>query len=416
MSNQIELTDGEIYLMEGPVNIKVQTGEVEVVGARIPAGESMEIPRGKTIPVEALSDTELTTEGSQDREPELLGKRSIPQSWDELVGEMEANRPSCVLVFGEMDTGKTFFSTYLTNRLLGTFDGVAVMDCDLGQSDIGPPGTVGLTIFNEPTVALDTVDVDEMAFVGAHSPGLHMVPFLSGIRRLADRALEEAEIVIVDTTGWVQGDGGRTVKQGKIDMLDPDKIVLLQKEEELEHLVHTVSPERVKRVKVSDKVTPTPPSERKGLRERSMTGYMKNNSLKTLDLNEFGLERTYFGSGQVLDLEIPGILHAEKLSAWEGILVVADEELSSEARETLADYGQIRLVQPGCEKGVLIGFTTEHDVCIGLGVIESIDYKNKVLKVHTPVENPTDAYRIQFGSLRCKPDGSENGFIEPGML
>ncbi|MFP4687291.1 MAG: Clp1/GlmU family protein [bacterium] len=412
----IKLQNGEIYLIQGPVNIKVQTGEVEVVGARISDGNNMEIPRGKTIPVEALAKTKLIIEGLQDREPELLGKRSIPQSWDELVGEIEANRPSCVLVFGEMDTGKTFFSTYLTNRLLETFNGVAVMDCDLGQSDIGPPGTVGMTIFNEPAVALDTVDWDELAFVGAHSPGLHMVPFLSGIRRLADRALEQADIIIVDTTGWVQGDGGRTVKQGKIDMLNPDKIVLLQKEEELEHLVCTVGEERVKRVKVSDKVTPTPPSERKGLRERSMKNYLKDASLKTIDLEEFGLERTYFGSGRELDLEIPGILHAEKLSAWEGVLVVANGELSAEAREALSDYGQIRLIKPGGEKGVLIGFTSEHDVCLGLGVIESIDYKNKVMKVHTPLENPEEAFRIQFGSLRYKPNGNENGFIEPGML
>ncbi len=361
----MNIDKNDIYLLEGPANLQVQEGLVEVVGARIKKNGSMEIPRGKTLPVEALENSSIQLEG-HDGEIEELQERSIPPSWDELVEELQADRAETVLVLGEMDTGKTFFSTYLTNRLLEDFDGVGVMDCDLGQSDIGPPGTIGLTTVNEPTVALDIVPWDELVFTGAHSPGLHMVPFLSGVRHLADRALDSVETLIVDTTGWVQGDGGRTIKQGKIDVLDPDKIVMLQKDQELEHLVCSVSEQRVKRVKVSDKVSPTPPSERKGLRERNMKNYMKEASLKTLDLDNFGLERVYLGTGQELDLDYPEILHAEKLSAWEGVLAVIDGELSGEAIQELSEYGQIRTIKPGIEKGLLVGFTTEHDDCKGL--------------------------------------------------
>ena len=411
----MNIDKNDIYLLEGPANLQVQEGLVEVVGARIKKNGSMEIPRGKTLPVEALENSSIQLEG-HDGEIEELQERSIPPSWDELVEELQADRAETVLVLGEMDTGKTFFSTYLTNRLLEDFDGVGVMDCDLGQSDIGPPGTIGLTTVNEPTVALDIVPWDELVFTGAHSPGLHMVPFLSGVRHLADRALDSVETLIVDTTGWVQGDGGRTIKQGKIDVLDPDKIVMLQKDQELEHLVCSVSEQRVKRVKVSDKVSPTPPSERKGLRERNMKNYMKEASLKTLDLDNFGLERVYLGTGQELDLDYPEILHAEKLSAWEGVLAVIDGELSGEAIQELSEYGQIRTIKPGIEKGLLVGFTTEHDDCKGLGIIEELDYENKILKVHTPLDNPQAAHRVQFGSLRYEPDGTEAGFIEPGKI
>ncbi|MGM0381614.1 MAG: Clp1/GlmU family protein, partial [bacterium] len=362
----MNLEKNEIYLLEGPADLEVEAGMVEVVGARIRKNGSMEIPRGKTLPVEALKKSTLHIE-DHDGEAEKLIERTIPKSWDELVEELKADRAECVLVLGEMDTGKTFFSTYLTNRLLENFDGVGVMDCDLGQSDIGPPGTIGLTTVNEPTVALDTVQWDELAFTGAHSPGLHMVPFLSGVRHLADRALDSVETLIVDTTGWVQGDGGRTIKQGKIDVLDPDKVVMLQKDKELEHLVCSVSEDRVKRVKVSDKVSPTPPSERKGLRERNMKNYMKNASLKTLDLENFGLERVYLGTGQEMNIDYPEILHAEKLSAWEGVLAVVDGELSGEATKELSEHGQVRTIQPGIEEGLLVGFTTEHDDCKGLG-------------------------------------------------
>ncbi len=414
--DKLELAEGEIYLLEGPQQLKVLEGEIEVVGANLEEGEELEIPRGKTIPVEGRAKSVVQGNNLRQDKIEELEERTIPESWDELTDELNRNDYDCVLVAGEMDTGKTFFSTYLTNSLLANYEQVGVMDCDLGQSDIGPPGTIGLTKVAEPAVALDTVEWDELAFTGAHSPGLHLVPFLSGIRHLADQTLEDTDILIVDTTGWVQGDGGRTVKQGKIDMLDPDKIVLLQKDNELEHLVQTVSDARVKRVKVSDAVTPTPPSERKGLRERSMKSYMEEREVKTLDLDKFGLERVYYDSGTPLQIEAEEVLHAEKLSGWEGVLAVVDGKLSATAEEKLSEYGQVKTVSPDIVEGVLVGFTTEDNVCIGLGIIESLDFEERKITVHTPLENPEDAYRIQFGSVRYKPDGTENGFIEPGAL
>ncbi len=414
--DKLTLEKSEIYLLEGPQKIKIVEGSIEVVGARMDAGGELEIPRGKTIPVEGLADSTIKASNLDDETMEKLEKRSIPESWDKLVEELINTGSESILVIGEMDTGKTFFSTYLTNSLLNNNDRVGIMDCDVGQSDIGPPGTIGVAMVEEPAVALDTVGWDELAFVGAHSPGLHLVPFLSGIRHLADRALQKNDVLIVDTTGWVQGDGGRTVKQGKIDMLDPDKIVLLQKDQELEHLVHTISSDRVERVDVSDKVTPTPPNERKGLRERSMKGYMENTQQKTLNLKNFGLERVYFGSGSPLQVEDPQVLHAEKLSGWEGVLAVVDGELSATTREKLSGYGQLKIVNPEIVEGLLISFTTEDSVCIGLGVVESIDFTEKTMQVHTPLENPEEAYRIQFGSIRYLPDGTENGFVEPGAL
>lgn len=403
-------------MLEGPQRIEVQSGQIEVVGASVQEGEGLEIPRGKTIPIEGRPDAKITANNLDDDKLEKLEERTIPDSWDELVDETLESEAETLMIIGEMDTGKTFFSTYLTNSLLNSYNSVGVMDCDIGQSDIGPPAAIGTAMLNEPAVALDTVGWDELAFVGAHSPGLHLVPFLSGIRHLTDRALDQNDALIVDTTGWVQGDGGRTVKQGKIDMLDPDKIVLLQKDNELEHLVKTISEERVKRVDVSDKVTPTPSSERQGLRERSMKKYMDDASLKELDLENFGLERVYYGSGSEIHVEDPNVIHAEELSGFEGILAVVDGELSSSTREKLSSYGQVRTVAPDAPEGLVVGLTTEANVCIGLGVVESLDFVNKKIKIQTPVEAPDDAYRIQFGTLQYKADGTENGFIEPGAF
>ncbi|MFB6357150.1 MAG: Clp1/GlmU family protein [bacterium] len=415
--NTITFEEKDVYLLSGPATIEVDDGEIDVVGARLQNGDKIDIPTGKTLPVEALSASSINLHQENGEEPEKLGERTIPDDWDELVNEMKQNPPEVVLMLGEMDSGKTFFSTYVTNQLLEVDDSVSVMDCDLGQTDIGTPGTVGLATVETPTTALDNVGWDVLSFVGSHSPGLHMVPFLSSIRSLADHALEHTDSLMVDTTGWVQGDGGRAVKQGKIDMLDPDYVVLLQKDRELEHLVKTVPDDRIRRVTVSDKVQATPPSERQSLRERNMKQYMKDAKQHTINLRETATERIFFNTGEPLELDQPGVLRAENLSGFEGILVIKDTDFNSEVmRELAEEYGNVRTVEPGFEKGILVGFADDRNRCYGVGVVEEIDYEDLTISVHTPLENPGDFARVQFGSLRYTPTGEEHGFVEPGSM
>ena len=72
-----------------------------------------------------------------------------------------------MLVIGETDTGKTHFTTYLASALLSRGDAVAVVDADLGQSDIGPPTTVGLGRVRLPVERLADAEVVGLYFVVA---------------------------------------------------------------------------------------------------------------------------------------------------------------------------------------------------------------------------------------------------------
>ena len=49
-----------------------------------------------------------------------------------------------VVVIGESDTGKTTLVTALANAAFARGFGVGIVDADLGQSEIGPPTTIGL--------------------------------------------------------------------------------------------------------------------------------------------------------------------------------------------------------------------------------------------------------------------------------
>src|SRR6185295_2618534 len=84
-------------------------------------------------------------------------------------------------------------------------------------------------------------EADALGFVGSISPQDHLVPLVGALGRLRDRARNEgAELLIVDTGGEVSGIRGQLVKYYKVDVLEPDLVVGLQRGEELEPILGVV--------------------------------------------------------------------------------------------------------------------------------------------------------------------------------
>ena len=57
---------------------------------------------------------------------------------------------------GGMDVGKTTFTRRLVNRLTTQGQRAAIVDGDLGQSEIGPPACVGMAFADAPLLAPPT--------------------------------------------------------------------------------------------------------------------------------------------------------------------------------------------------------------------------------------------------------------------
>src|SRR5437764_3353946 len=75
-----------------------------------------------------------------------------------------------LIVVGGTDTGKTTFCTLVANEALAKGRRVAVLDCDLGQAEIGPPACVGLGLPTERIGSLGDVRPASLAFLGLTSP------------------------------------------------------------------------------------------------------------------------------------------------------------------------------------------------------------------------------------------------------
>lgn len=115
---------------------------------------------------------------------------------------------------------------------------MGVVDADLGQSEIGPPTTIGLGRVAGPLPRLAAAPVEALYFVGATSAAYELRATALGTGTLVARARAAGfERVLVDTSGLIAPGLGRALKEAKIRAVDPDLLICLQRATECEHIL-----------------------------------------------------------------------------------------------------------------------------------------------------------------------------------
>ena len=142
------------------------------------------------------------------------------------------------VVIGASDAGKTTLVAALASELASRGARVGVVDSDVGQSEIGPPTTVGLGRILARVARLSDSELIAFQFVGVSSPARDIRGVVAAARRMVDRArAERLERVLVDTSGLVLGWPGHLLKQRKIEAVDPDLLLVLEHDDECAPIV-----------------------------------------------------------------------------------------------------------------------------------------------------------------------------------
>lgn len=148
-----------------------------------------------------------------------------------------------VMMIGALDSGKSTLGHTIVRAALERGRVAAFLDADLGQKSVGPPTAVTLRMLRSPEDVEPErfVQPDALYFVGATSPQGQLLPLVVGAGRLLARAMDEgADIIVVDTSGLVSGVYGQLLKYHKIELLQPDFVIGLQRGEELDPLLGIV--------------------------------------------------------------------------------------------------------------------------------------------------------------------------------
>ena len=265
-------------------------------------------------------------------------------------------KPLILFLLGGVDVGKTYTATALANRCYEHGLKVAVVDADVGQSDIGPPCCIGMGILEREIQKISEVPLHSLYFVGNTSPNGCMRECVNGAAAAAKKAKKlKADIIIVDSTGWIEGEDAERFKLSEIKAIDPSIVIAIEREDELGHITQHLNKEVIK-LRMSSETRSRTREERRALREEAYNRYFRAAEDSVFELSTL---------------------------AWlpeEGTIVGLFDRICEGNGEGEDEYGGIQ----------------------GLGILREIDYEREKAVVFTPVDTDTgDGATIR----RIKPGG-----------
>ncbi len=308
----LELGEGESVRVFGPARVRVEEGLVSVLGAELGVGEEVEVDSLRSYLLKALrpSRVRLWLGGSA----RLEAPRPGEEPYDEWVDVADSILDSCgdecrVMVVGPVDSGKTSFSAVLANRSLRRGLPPAIVDADVGQADIGPPGFVALGLPDSWVMWLRRVEPVSMRFVGSIEPGPVAGRLLSGVHSLVLEARARgAGVVVVDTDGWVSGWAALEVKVDMARILGASHVVVIGDPELYEFMERSVDAE-VRYVRSPEVLASRGPEERRRLRTENYKRFL-DGPVRVLKLSEVKVQGSCLGAPPLGDERVKNAIES----------------------------------------------------------------------------------------------------------
>ena len=369
----------------------------------------------------------------------------VNQHWEKLASRI-VKPQQVVLVIGATDVGKSTFCRFLIDSAIHRGLKTAFVDTDVGQSQIGPPTTIGMRSFDPESSPVQFNGIaDQIYFVGDLSPRGHCLEVLTGTRLMVDRAREtEAEFIVVDTSGYLHGAPAVKLKQHKIELIRPNHVVCLSRYGELERIigcyrqqiwlnVHSLLPHRNVRPK-SSKVRsqyrkaqfdayfgetcgiPKSAVESNEVCDPEAVLQASENSIQYLPFEQIRGERTPFFIGRIAnekELEILSRLAETQIDYAEWghrtLCLIASKPLSKATTTYIKNYLSLRRVTAGIRayfERRLIGLIDTTGNTYAIGIIEAVDFQKREFSIRCPFSEEGDitkqACAIQFGSYQLR--------------
>ena len=317
-----------------------------------------------------------------------------------------------VMIIGRVDTGKSTFCRHLASTAIERGLRTGIVDADVGQSWIGPPTTVGMKIFaKNPS---HKILPSSIYFVGSITPGGHLLQTTVGVKRMVDAAISAgADLVIIDTTGLVDGGIGKALKSAKINLTKPDHIVCLQRASELEILIRGIETNRrcrIHRLEPSRGVRKKSQNSRRLYRQEQFQEYFSESVSQEIPFSQLRGQRTAFLNGrrandkelQILsEIVNDQVLYAEW--SFRGLFIVTRNEISKLTASRLCSHLSIDNLSTNTEQDfeqLLIALISDSGEAICLAIIEKIDFDRNVMTLKCKKDAIKMAKVAQFSNFR----------------
>lgn len=404
MPEEVEIHEDEGLLLKTPASIETLSGEIEVWGAQI---DRLSLDaEGIELLITSSRTSKVLVEGNY-----VKFKDPIPSWWRELPDILIDKR---TLLIGRTDSGKSSTVLFLSNKLTAEGERVSIIDSDLGQSDLGPPGVISEKDLTHPVAHTKLLEPDFMYFVGDKTPSGHLLPMIKGV--LCGLKAAGSNTVIINTTGFVDGVAARILKRFKVEFAEPDLIIAIEKEEgDLKHIVRTLpkGPRVLRFISPAKKVKSR--NHRIAARKALLGRYLAGSTTRRLKLEELHLLNTFLLTGNRKDEYIPFLEQILNVGVhWleespDMLIVLTDSYVNKREIVTLSSMmnKEIRVGTLTSYSGLYVGLMSD-GVCRGVGLLKSLNLREGWMEVITVYKGPIDG--VAMGYIRFNAEGEEIGF------
>jgi len=410
----VNVADGKTLLVDGPASVTLVSGKAEVFGYAMRNMEKVVIRDGKRMPFFVKEKATFNVSLGENANVEEVEGNTIPPSWDKAYEELAAiqTKPVTAIVLGTVDSGKTSFCTYLVNRLLNEKHKVAILDGDLGQSDIGPPCTLAYAFVSKHVTDLFNLEAKNAFFVGVTSPSRAVEKVIQGLTLLYAEILSgNPDFVVINTDGWVEGEEAIAYKVQLIEKINPSIIYCIQQDDRLKPLLVAVKDFKTVVIDSPQTIKQRSREKRRSLRELGYIKYLKNARVQSIPASWLKIESDEilapgknFGDKrrerEIYDLLGMKPLYMVELRDKIYVVIGRNRWINPEnIKRTEETTGKKVVVTfKGDEEGLLLALYNDERKFLGIGVLREIDYRRRVVKIFTPVSSGIST--VAFGKVK----------------
>jgi polynucleotide 5'-hydroxyl-kinase GRC3/NOL9 len=420
MITKLILQPGQIVRLNGPLKARVVQGQVLVLGAIFNTGNEFHVDEYRSYALKALTEANVELnlmQGGSIENP--LPDEEVIDEWVSIADNLLRNDCTSIVVIGPTDAGKTSIAALVANRALLRGYRVAVIDADIGQADIGPPATVSASFVTSPILWLRSLRAEYMRFIGSITPQRNERRIVAAVVSLAEQLRKKgADVIIVDTDGWIQGINSIEYKVEIVRFINADAVIVVG-DSALFDIVSTMlgglkcrpvfmkSP-RVRRERSRE--------DRRVLRSMSYQRYLEPLYERKLFIGRISIFGSCFFSGRRVDTndlaKISEILKIKVVAASETVdtlYVVTDGQPQPQMISRLAEmYGkQVYVLDLNVARNALLALIDKNGEEKAIGILKDIDFENNVITVLTPYTG--EIRGIVLGSIRLAENYEEVG-------
>lgn len=425
MKKTVNLKSNSYLLIKGLARFKVISGEIEVFGAKLTSGTEVITPREMQHPIISLSNSSIEIILGTKGEITYINYNPIPKSWREAINYMVDG--GVTMVLGDVDVGKSGFTLYAANMLIRKGWKIGIVDTDVGQSDVGPPCTIGLSIIESHKTSYWNLPLYDAYFVGDKTPVGHLLPMVVGTKTMVNKALDTGvNHVLINTTGLVYGGPAIALKRYKAEAVNPSLIVAIQRDGEIEHIIRILENSyRIFRAESPKSIAKKKSKDRILYRKLKFSRYLMDSKTIEIDLNRVKIVNAMYGV-KLYDEEIfnkiqkligkrpISILHDKK-----SITIIFSTDISRDEVSMIRTlfskvYEGVKVTSTLFYRGLILGIYNKKNRFIGLGTLQKIDLTNNKITVKTPIKEFKEISTIHFGYIALDDDNTERMRFQPG--